>query len=476
MLIGNGNLPATPVDRRPVTNELPTRPLPPVGARFEEPLFVPTETLQSFIQSYHGILPNSSSAYRENPYWQMAMRQDAGTEGILRNLRVSLARLPWSIVPDKERAKEAKLEQLGRDVTRVIRSAPRQTELWYNQHGAVWYGGAAANIVYKLRGSAQQMSQLVIGDIRALASDSLAFDKWSNLGVAVGADYQANGGTGYVVQGLTSPVRLFDPVQRQAVFYHRVFTEAPEFLLAYSADTQFRGRGARDVAWPMWQMKMQVLRAAVSFANTYGNGGIRQGYFPESNPTAKGTMKSILGNLDKMSAISLPWIQGLDKANQPWQFELHSMPAGTGDVYVKLLEFFDRYIKQSLLGQSLSTEAGSTGMGSGVAKLHGDSLVNTLRYHACACGESADLELVRPICAMLGAAPEDAEALHLKFSVRETDAKEFMEAVGPFLANGGTAKMDEVRENIGLSKPEPGDELMQAPAPQGDIFGTSKSE
>jgi len=120
---------------------------------------------------------------------------------------------------------------------------------------------------------------------------------------------------------------------------------------------------------------------------------------------------------------------------------------------MELVNWFSGKIKESIIGQSLSSEAGGTGMGSGVANLHADTLSRIIRYHADALADSMSFEFVRVVAAMLGASPEDADCLEFQFAPERPDPKERLEAIEKFVAMGGRVSQAEVRDLLGLSEP-----------------------
>jgi phage gp29-like protein len=117
-------------------------------------------------------------------------------------------------------------------------------------------------------------------------------------------------------------------------------------------------------------------------------------------------------------------------------------------------------LKEAILGQSLTSEAGSTGLGSGVANLHADTLSRVIRYHADALGESITTDLVRVLAGMLGATDEEARSLRFVFAPERPDKKERLEAIERFVTMGGRVAEREVRDLLGESETD------EAPAPE----------
>jgi phage gp29-like protein len=96
-----------------------------------------------------------------------------------------------------------------------------------------------------------------------------------------------------------------------------------------------------------------------------------------------------------------------------------------------LLQIQDKYfghrIKRYILGQTLTTEADATGLGSGVADAHKDTLAQIVRYDALNLEESLTHELVR-IIQILNFPETEGWQMELKFELESEDAKAKMDS------------------------------------------------
>ena len=392
-------------------------------------------------------------AYTENASFAQQMRLDAGIEGALRNLRVTLAQLPWTIAIAPEVEDKPMMQAYQRRITEAIRNIPRLTDLLYTLHGAKWYGLGVVNLVY---GKPTEITDWI-----GLDPDSMAFDRYGNIGVKVGPKYLQDGGGTGVTTGFDGFVRVLDGMERDSVVVHRVFSEAPNFLIPNSADLMYRGRGARDVCWYYWQIMQGTLRACVAYTNTYAQGGIRKGWYPDGDATAQQTMLQILTKLDRIGSVALPFQPNTPLDQQPWGMTLESMPAGTGEIYIKLLDWLSAKCKEAIVGQNLTSEAAGTGLGSGVAKIHGDTFANELRYNATAFSEAMTRDLVWVLAFRMGATESEARALSFQQTVQQQDVKEYMQGVRDFVDLGGAVSQEAVREKLGLPAPDAGEPVLR---------------
>jgi phage gp29-like protein len=427
----------------------PRKPLPaPKDRGPTGPLALPVEVQRTFFRTASLMLRNSSLAYRLDPNYSAMMRADADIEGVLRSLLVTLAGLEWAVVPTDD--ENPRLVKLAQRVSAIIDAIPRRSDLFRALHEAVWYGCSAANLVY----DRDPILGVRIKEWFPFASDSLAFDQYGNLAMRVGSAYINE--PSVTDLGFDSLVHLFDENERRAIVLHRVFTTAPSFIDPNTSEAVYRGVGARDVCWYIWLLKQEVLQNAAAYIERYAL-GIRVGYYPAGNDAAKSEMLTILQNLVNDNSVVLPRIGPNESM---YDIDIKDANAGRAQIFMELVNWLSSKLKEAILGQSLSSEAGGTGMGSGVADLHADTLSRVIRYHADALAESVNSDLVRVIATMLGASEEEARGIRFEFAPERPNAKERMEAIQAFVQLGGRVSEREVRDLLGLSEPEDGEAIL----------------
>ena len=437
-------------------DERPRKPLPaPVDRAPSAPLATPVEVQRSFFTTADKLLRNSSLAYRLNPQYQMMMRADADIEGVLRSLQVTLASLEWAIVPEDD--ENERLVALAERISKIFDAMPRRSDFVRSMHEAVWYGNSAANLVY----AKHPDLGISVKEWYPFHPDTIAYDQRGNLAMKVGAAYSADGPSSQNI-GFDSRVHIFDEQERRAIVLHRVFVNAPDFNDPNSTESLYRGVGARDVCWFMWLAKQEILQDAITYAERYAM-GIRVGYYPLGQDAGRSMMENVLANLTNDNSVLLPQ-SGTEKI---YDIDIKEPNAGRAQVFMELVNWFSGKIKEAILGQSLSSEAASTGLGSGVANLHADTLSRIIRYHADALADSLTTDFVRVVAKMLGATDSEVNALRFNFAPERPDPKERLEAVEKFVAMGGRVSEREVRDLLGLSEPKE-DEPILGTAAQGN--------
>ena len=427
----------------------PRKPLPPPTSRGPTgPLALPVEVQRSYFRTASLMLRNSSLAYRLDVNYQAMMRMDADIEGVLRSLLVTLAGLEWSVTADDD--ENPRTQELASRIADIVNAIPRRSDLFRAMHEAVWYGVSATNIVYEK----DAKLGVRVAEWIPFASDTLAFDQRGNVAMRVGSAYINE--SSVTDLGFDSLVHLFDENERRAIVLHRVFTTAPNFIDPNSADQVYRGVGARDVCWYIWLLKQEILQNAAAYAERYAL-GIRVGYYPAGNDAAKNEMLTVLQNLVNDNSVVLPRIGPNESM---YDIDIKDANAGRAQIFMEMVDWCSSKLKEAILGQSLSSEAGGTGMGSGVADLHADTLSRVIRYHADALAESITTDLVRVVAKMLGASDDEARAVRFVFAPARPDVKEQMSAIRDFIAIGGRVSERAVRELLGLTEPSDGDAIL----------------
>ena len=395
-----------------------------------------------------------------DPQYQQMMRADADIEGVLRSLQVTLASLEWAVTSTDDTNEKA--VALAQRISAIFDALPRRCDFVRAMHEAVWYGSAACNVVYRK----DERLGVAVQEWYPFHPDTLAFDQRGNLAMRVGAQYSMDGPNSQNI-GFDSRVHIFDDTERKAIVHHKVFVSAPDFNDPYGTESIYRGIGARDICWFMWLAKQEILQDAITYAERYAM-GIRVGFYPLGQDKGREMMENVLANLTNDNSVLLPQ-SGTEKV---YDIDIKEPNAGRAQVFMELVNWFSGKIKEAILGQSLSSETGSTGLGSGVASLHADTLSRIIRYHADALADSLTCDFVRVLARMLGASEAEASLLRFQFAPERPDPKERLEAIKAFVELGGTVSEREVRDLLGLSQPDKDEPVLRgqnaAPGGTGD--------
>lgn len=431
-----------------------------------QPLLTPTEMQRSFYTSVNKILRQGSLAFRSERALQRQMRYDPDVMGPLLSLQLSVACSEWSVSPQPEFAQDAKAVEQAGIMERLLKNTPKITDLMRHLLDALWYGRSAVNMVY-----GRHEETVFIRDWLPIHGDSVVVTDLGTIGIKVGPKYYGgqqfsvaahDNKIGDTVIGWDSRVLPLDQLQRQTIALHTYQPQGVDFDDPYEAENALLGRGMRDLIWYYWKMKQRVLQNWDAYCERYGM-GFRIGTYPVGNMQAKEEMDGILAQLMGDVSVTIPKYP--DSAEQPFDIKLLEPSTSNVETFAKMVEYLAGNIKEIILGQTGTSEAISTGLGSSVADQHAQTLNRQLTYVANALAETMTREIVEPLYRMNfgdGGTPPQ-----FTFSVSKPNPDEYMKAIELFTKLGGRVSEREARKVFGLSEPEENESVLQAPAEPG---------
>lgn len=147
------------------------------------------------------------------------------------------------------------------------------------------------------------------------------------------------------------------------------------------------------------------------------------------------------------------------------EFQQAAQTAGAGDFFDKLASFWDRQVSKAVLGQTMTTDDGSS---LAQAKVHDDVRLDILDADARAMSNTLNRQLVRPFC-QLNFGDGDMPRLSLVVPEPE-DTAALVNAVATLVPLGLKVEQSVMRDRLNLPDPADGAELLGMPAakPQDD--------
>lgn len=405
------------------------------------------EVMRSYVTLVYGILRNSDLAYRRDRVLQRQMRNDPDIMSPLLQRQIAVALLDFDIIPEDKKDKQ-QVKEAARVKIALQHTLQRPHDCWRHLSEAVWYGPSAVNMIY------QRAPDGFISPVKWVPfhPDTLTFTEEGELGFRVGIQY--NGPKLITWDGWT---HLLDPLERKATALHTFMVQGPDYEEQFEARYHYSGRGLRDVVWFQWFMKQTALQMWMTYVQRYGM-GIRVGYFPAGNKEGRDEMDKVLRNLLGDVSVLVP--RDADGAKGQYGLEVIDPPGG-GEVkvFADLIEgYLAGQIKELIIGQTATTEATSTGMGSDVGTRHAETFDRLIRFDAKALDDTITREIVWVICEMnYGDRPYRPR---FEFNLEVVDSEKFMKGVEAFIRSGGTVKADQVRSEMGLEEPEEGDDVL----------------
>jgi len=128
-----------------------------------------------------------------------------------------------------------------------------------------------------------------------------------------------------------------------------------------------------------------------------------------------------------------------------------------------ITEYFGHQIKRYILGQTLTTEAHATGLGSNLASIHLDTFLQIVRYDAINLQETLTDQLVRRLVGWNWPAL-DPLAFRFVIELERDDTREKLEAIQAAFNMGLKIRTADLRELLDLAEPGPDEDYLQNPA------------
>jgi hypothetical protein len=416
-----------------------------VPTEMTRPLALPIEMQRTYFASVAKMLRNPSLAYRKDRQLMKQMRNDPDCMAPLQQLQVSIAGLEWQVKPFD--SGDPLQEEIADRVTDVIGRIPRFADMVRQLLDAVWYGSSAVNMIYG-RGAGGFIG---VSDWLPMHPDTLAVNLEGAPAIRVGPRYYSDmdGAGGETQQGFDSRVHVLTPVERRAVVWHRYMVQGPDFDDPYETAYAYLGRGVRDVVWWYWNLKQAVLQNWATYAERYAQ-GIRVGYYPMSNKGGKEEMEQILRNLvGDVSAV----VPRSTPGQKDYEIEILEPGAARAQVFADLTEWLAKNIKELIVGQSATSEAVSSGIGSNIGTQHQKTFTRQMKFVADGLSETITEQLVREIVVM-NFGPQEYYP-RFEFSVEQPESEKRLEAIRIFVNElGGSVSEAEVRKMLGLAIPD----------------------
>jgi phage gp29-like protein len=441
-------------------------------------------TYQSIVGSFSRAYVNPDEAMRDSIENAHLMEKDVGLLESVECRQRLTALLDWEIKPEDEKCQYQ--VSLAQELQRIISRIRNFTKyrMWLMK--AIWSGRSGIQHKYgytRVNGAMRMMPTPLHRDHNGwmpINGDKLVFryeDGWMDseegayphqMGIRVGT----NPGKGkmrihrdYKLEPVSDGLALFlKPYERDTFCVHKHFIEDADFHHSYFAGS-VHGIGIRSKIYWEWFLKQEAFAFLMQYLERSA-GGIEVWTYPMGDPKAleatQAAAKEKMAN--GRNIVFFPKPMGDD--SESYKFEVIEPGAMGLDIMQNIIEnYFGGRLKRYILGQELSTEAKATGMGSGVAEAHMDTLSQIVQFDASNLEETLTHELVRYIQQLNF--PETM-GWHMRMSLKTKDDKtqERLEALSAAYQMGASIAESEVFKTLGLSAPTSGEKVLSMQSQQ----------
>lgn len=388
------------------------------------------------------------------------MRKDCGIMESLESRQRSTALLNWHVEPEDAKSYDQKM--LADELTKILSRTRRFLEMRRFLLEAIWYGRYAAAINYgtdwidgKRRIYAQRIEPRHGDKLVFRYDDGTHRYRAGQVGIRVGGQYRQNtrliAGSSrdhlqYTEQGM---VYWLDQIERKTLVVHKHHIEDAPFHEPRMMG-RIHGVGVRDRVYWTWYAMTECLQRVLEYLDRSAM-GVEIWRYPAGNALAEARVRKAAQDYISggRSVVLCPVYAG-EQADMFGVEHIEPGMAGVDSMLTVIKEFFGHKIKRYLLGQTLSSEADATGLGSGVADAHLATLADIIRYDATNLEETLTEDFLRPI--QIWNFPRSAGYyLRLRIDTESEDADKKMSGLKQAWEMGMRIKASDVADTIGIS-------------------------
>lgn len=339
------------------------------------------------------------------------MRSDIGIRECLDTRQRSVAMLNWHIEPETDWSPSQRefcdfLEQVCRRISHFTEYRRNcQHAIWYGKYGIQHRWGtqvvAGRNVCLPTPRHQDDWGwQPLNGDklifrqhVPGLSGKPGAYE--GQLGIRVGSLHKAGDVVGgrWRIEPTDFGLGYFlSPSERRLLLVHKHQIEDAAYEDGARAGSIY-GVGIRSVIYWEWVQKQETLSFLMEYMERMA-GGIQVWKYPQGNVQAhdetRAAAESYNSGQEHILLVPVPPADG-------GQYGVEVIAPGFQGVetlHALLTEFFGHRIKRYILGQVLSSESEATGLGSGVASLHSQTLLQILKSDATALEETMTSDLL----------------------------------------------------------------------------------
>jgi len=389
-----------------------------------------------------------------------AMRNDPVVMHALRSRQMAVSMLSWHLEPRDE--DDPRQQDAVKLVESILHDFPRFQRFRMHQCEARWYGRSANEVRYRWDFSKPNPfhpkgRRLIPVGYQYFNGDKLRF-KWDgSVGVMVNSLYDGEKEStdfGYA--------HFLSPTERECFVVNHFEPEDADYWEPDLAGGVM-GTGIRSRIYWLWYLKQQILAQVMNFTERFAN-GFTIYYYDGSNPEARTQMLEALQQQDpNTNSLLIPrWGDG--STNGVERLEVGTT---TPQFLLALIEdVCNAPILKYILGQELSSSTAPTGLGSGVADLHGDTYSQIIKYDAQNDAETLTTDLVSTLYRYNCPGVPPARFV---YDIDVPNATEVLQNAELMQSMGLAIDGDHLYDVTGLPKPISGDTAVSKLQPQSAV-------
>jgi hypothetical protein len=416
--------------------------LPPGGGKALVPHFVSfANIVNMFTRTYRYTFDEAQKHSRQ---YTLAIRNEPIVMDAARSLQIPACMLSWHIEPEDI---EDPFEQVNAEgLQRIVKKIPRFQQYRRCLLEGCFYGRyGVQNFLQYDFAHGQQITK--VRDWLPVNGDKLIFRYNGQVGILVHATWNER------ATAITDRGRAYflSPEEREALVVHEFEPEDSDF---YEGDTAgaIHGVGWRGRIYWLYWLRAQVLGWLMEYLERVGAGGLTIYYYEAGNPASMQEVKSAAENQLGNNCLLFPRYKN-SKGLGPGIERVD--PSNSGAILIRdlVMNYFDGTIRHYIQGETLTSQAEPTGLGTGAADAHGSTKGERIKYIAADLDETLSQQLLGTLNRLNC---PDNPCPRFVSEVDKPNVGEFMQGVSDFVNLGGQVDESKLRQTLALPGPIPG--------------------
>ena len=402
--------------------------------------------------------------------WENArfMKNDLAVMECVEMRRRSVALLEWHVVPDDNTDKE--LRKAARTVERIVKRTPRFLQLRENLLYALWYGKYGVQLQWG-QTLVDGAPRFYIHNWIPVNGDKIVYRvmegtpyEKERVGIRIGfneleLDEKYNGQIGPTDRGMAY---FLTDAQRDRFIVHRHMVEDGDYDDPYSGGSIF-GVGIRSRIYWTWYLMKETLAWLMEYIERSAT-GFEIWYYPAGNEKAREAIRRAAEDRVGHSGniVLVPQMEGQN--GQAYSMQRIEPSMGGAQVCMNIVkEFFQHQIKRYILGQTLTTEAGGTGLGSNLATIHLETYLQIIKYDAINLEETLTRELIDKV-RKFNFPHLDEGSLQFRIETDEIDHQDRLNSIRTLYDMGVPVAQSQALSAAGMTAPQDDEPVLINPA------------
>lgn len=387
------------------------------------------------------------------------------TEPLFQRMRMT-ALNEWHLeVPDDQDPDQKALKD---ELTKLVEQVPYFTKYRFALQWATWFGRYGIEHTFKQFRTPEGFRRYGIKDWTPVDGDKLVFryddgrgvyDK-DQIGVRVSAalsPVDRIAGERRLEPTADGLAYFLEPWERRFYAIHKHIIIDGHWEDPLSAG-KIHGVGLRSFVYWLWYQKQEAL-AQLSEIVEVSARGVWIYWYPTGNNAAKEEVAKVASEQAHTNVILMP----RDPESDMFGVEQVPFNAAGVEVLERLIsEHFGHLIKRLILGQTLSSEADATGLGSGLADLQSDTMRQIVKFDSLNQQETITTDLVWELRDRNFPRQRDVD-VQFKIDTDTDEPERVLEAAERLWTMGAELPHDSLMEKAGFSPAKPGDKLLKNP-------------